>query len=386
MSRPDLAGYAARPSATGSRVYAESSPPGRSEFQRDRDRIVHATAFRKLLYKTQVFVNHEGDLYRTRLTHSLEVAQIARSVARRLALDEELTEAICLAHDLGHTPFGHAGQHALNDCLKRRDPSGEGFEHNLQSLRVVDQLEQRYASFDGLNLCFETREGILKHCSRRAALKLGDLARRFLEGGSPSLEAQLANVSDEVAYNHHDLDDGLRSGLISLDQILVLPMVQRHFQAVHARYEGIRQDRVIPEMIRSMINEQVDDLVAQTRQQIEAEGIETLQDVRRAKPLVGFSAPLAAEVREVKQFLFQNLYRHPRVVSVTDVAEGVLKDLFDWHLDRADRARDQFEGEEQLLRHVADEVAGLTDRQAMLLHDQVFPGRAQWPHRSAHRS
>ncbi|MEY2776223.1 MAG: hypothetical protein RLY30_321 [Pseudomonadota bacterium] len=384
MSRSELSPFAAQSQASRGRVHHEPTPPGRSEFQRDRDRIVHATAFRKLLYKTQVFVNHEGDLYRTRLTHSLEVAQIARSVARRLALDEELTEAICLAHDLGHTPFGHAGQHALNDCLKQQDPDGEGFEHNLQSLRVVDQLEQRYALFDGLNLCFETREGILKHCSRRAALKLGPLAQRFLEGGSPSLEAQLANVSDEVAYNHHDLDDGLRSGLISLDQILVLPMVRRHFDAVQVRYPGIRPDRIVPEMIRAMINEQVDDLVAQTRAQIRAQGVEQFSDVLVAPPLVAFSPDLALEVREVKQFLFHNLYRHPRVVAVTDVAEGVLRDLFDWHLSRASTMQAGFEGKEQMLRHVADEVAGLTDRQAMLLHDQIFPGRAQWPHRMPH--
>ncbi|CAM8659399.1 Dgt dGTP triphosphohydrolase [Burkholderiales bacterium] len=383
MTRMQVATYAAQSDASRGRVHAEPTPPGRSEFQRDRDRIVHATAFRKLLYKTQVFVNHEGDLYRTRLTHSLEVAQIARSVARRLALDEELTEAICLAHDLGHTPFGHAGQHALNECLKRHDPEGEGFEHNLQSLRVVDQLERRYAEFDGLNLCFETREGILKHCSRRAALKLGELAQRFLEGGSPTLEAQLANVSDEVAYNHHDLDDGLRSGLLSLDQILVLPMVKRHFDAVHRRFPKIQGDRVVPEMIRAMINEQVDDLVAQTRAHIQSHGVETLSDVRRAPPLVAFSSPLAHEVKEVKQFLFQNLYRHPRVVAVTDVAEGVLKDLFAWHFDRAQCQNDPDQSSDQLLRQVADEVAGLTDRQAMLLHDQVFPGRAQWPHRSS---
>ncbi|MEY3573105.1 MAG: hypothetical protein RJA77_1020 [Pseudomonadota bacterium] len=383
MSRMAVAPYAAQSDASRGREHAEPTPAGRSEFQRDRDRIVHATAFRKLLYKTQVFVNHEGDLYRTRLTHSLEVAQIARSVARRLALDEELTEAICLAHDLGHTPFGHAGQHALNACLKEHDPQGEGFEHNLQSLRVVDQLERRYAEFDGLNLCFETREGILKHCSKRAALKLGPLALRFLEGGSPSLEAQLANVSDEVAYNHHDLDDGLRSGLLSLEQILVLPMVKRHFDGVHRRFPQIQPDRVVPEMIRAMINEQVDDLVAQTRLQIQCHGVETSDDVRKAPPLVAFSASLAQEVREVKQFLFQNLYRHPRVVAVTDVAEGVLRDLFAWHFERARRLAEPFESSEHMLRHVADEVAGLTDRQAMLLHDQVFPGRAQWPHRSA---
>lgn len=384
MSRPELARFAAQSGSSRGRVHPEPSPPGRSEFQRDRDRIVHATAFRKLIYKTQVFVNHEGDLYRTRLTHSLEVAQIGRSVARRLALDEELTEAICLAHDLGHTPFGHAGQHTLNACLRQRDPDGEGFEHNLQSLRVVDLLEQRYASFDGLNLCFETREGILKHCSPRAARKLGALAQRFLQGGSPTLEAQLANVSDEVAYNHHDLDDGLRSGLLGLDQILSLPMVRRHFDQVQARYPGIREDRIVPEMIRAMINEQVDDLVAHTRLQIGAQGVETLADVRAAPPLVGFSPELAREVREVKQFLFHNLYRHPRVVAVTDVAEGVLRDLFDWYDARAGDPGEA-ESPEQRLRQVADEVAGLTDRQAMLLHDQVFPGRAQWPHRMPNR-
>jgi len=195
------------------RRYPEAPPSGRSEFQRDRDRIIHSTAFRRLEYKTQVFVNHEGDLFRTRLTHSLEVAQIGRSIARSLRLNEDLIEAIALAHDLGHTPFGHAGQDALNACMK---PYG-GFEHNLQSLRTVEKLEQRYAAFDGLNLCFETREGILKHCSFKNARLLGDLGERFLKKQQPSLEAQIANLADEIAYNNHDVDDGLRSGLITAD-------------------------------------------------------------------------------------------------------------------------------------------------------------------------
>lgn len=376
-----LAPFAADGRRSLGRVHEEPAPVGRSPFQRDRDRIVHSTAFRKLLYKTQVFVNHEGDLFRTRLTHSLEVAQIARSVARRLGLDEELAEAICLAHDLGHTPFGHAGQHALNRCLKRADPDGLGFEHNLQSLRVVDHLERRYAEFDGLNLCFETREGILKHCSRRAAASLGPVAQRFLTGGSPSLEAQLANVADEVAYNHHDLDDGLRSGLLGLADALSVPYFARHAQAVRSRYPNIAEDRLIPEMIRAMINEQVDDLVTASLRRIEAHGLDSIEAVRQAPVLIGFSESLAAEIREVKAFLFGELYRHDRVRAMTDVAEQVIEDLFDWHLNQAEAAAGSVPGTAlgDRLRLIADEIAGLTDRQAIDRHERLFPGRVDWP-------
>src|SRR6187551_424271 len=223
MNQP-LASYAAIDEQSRGRRYPEPAPRFRTEFQRDRDRIIHSNAFRRLVYKTQVFVNHEGDLYRTRITHSLEVAQIGRTVARSLGINETLTEAISLAHDLGHTPFGHAGQDALNACMK---PFG-GFEHNLQSLRVVDHLEQRYGGFDGLNLTFETREGILKHCSRKNALQLGTVGERFIKRRRPSLEAQLVNLSDELAYNNHDVDDGLRSGLVTLEQLSTVPIFRRH--------------------------------------------------------------------------------------------------------------------------------------------------------------
>ncbi len=375
---PFRAAAASRSALSRGRQFAEPALLGRSEFQRDRDRIVHSTAFRKLLYKTQVFVNHEGDLFRTRLTHSLEVAQIARSAARRLGLDEELTEAICLAHDLGHTPFGHAGQHALNACLRRVRPDGPGFEHNLQSLRVVDVLERRYAQFDGLNLCFETREGILKHCSARAAAALGPVAQRFVTGGSPSLEAQLANIADEVAYNHHDFDDGLRSGLIALEDALTVPLFARHHDSVLRRYPDIPHDRIVPEMIRAMINEQIDDLVEATQARMAWHHVTHPDEVRQSPTLVGFSPELAAEISEVKRFLFGRLYRHPRVTAVTDIAETVLKDLFDWHLSRAHGA-----SEEEALGHVADELAGMTDRQAAQMHHRLFPGKVYWPSAAA---
>jgi dGTPase len=235
MHPAPLARYAATESRSKGRRYSEPVATYRGQYQRDRDRIIHSTAFRRLVYKTQVFVNHEGDLYRTRLTHSLEVAQIGRSVALALQLNEPLTEAICLAHDLGHTPFGHAGQDTLNACM--RDYGG--FEHNLQSLRVVDELEAKYADFPGLNLMFETREGILKHCSKNNARMLGDLGERFLNRTQPGLEAQLADISDAVAYNNHDVDDGFRAGLISLDQLREQPLFESQYCEVTRRYPGL---------------------------------------------------------------------------------------------------------------------------------------------------
>jgi len=252
-----LAPYAAHSAQSRGRRFPEPPPTSRSEFQRDRDRIIHSTAFRRLEYKTQVFVNHEGDLFRTRLTHSIEVAQIARSIARNLRLNEDLVEAISLAHDLGHTPFGHAGQDALNACMQDYG----GFEHNMQSLRVVDTLEERYGAFDGLNLVFETREGILKHCSASNAAKLGDLGRRFIERKQPSLEAQLANLADEIAYNNHDIDDGLRSGLLTPQQLEQIDIYGRHRREVEACYPGISGRRAIHETIRRMINALIVDLI-----------------------------------------------------------------------------------------------------------------------------
>src|SRR5450830_542800 len=271
-----LALYAADPSSSIGRKYREASAQGRNEFQRDRDRIIHSAAFRRLEYKTQVFVNHEGDLFRTRLTHSLEVAQIGRTIARTLCLHEDLVEAICLAHDLGHTPFGHAGQDALNKCMQ----DFGGFEHNLQSLRVVDHLEQHYAEFDGLNLTFELREGILKHCSIKNAQLLGDVGERFIHKTQPSLEAQIANLADEIAYNNHDVDDGLRSGLITLEQLAAVPLVAEHLQAVRCAYPDLTGRRVVHETVRRMINTLVTDLIRQSAANIAAQNLETLEDVR----------------------------------------------------------------------------------------------------------
>src|SRR5215212_12167693 len=259
MNEP-LAPYAAIDARSRGRRYAEPPPRFRSEFQRDRDRIIHANAFRRLVYKTQVFVNHEGDLYRTRITHSLEVAQIGRTVARALNINETPTEAICLAHDLGHTPFGHAGQDALNECMREYG----GFEHNLQSLRVVDELEERYAAFSGLNLTFECREGILKHCSLNNARQLGALGERFIRREQPTLEAQIANLADEIAYNNHDLDDGLRAGLIALEGLREVPLFKRQHDAVSRLYPDVHGRRLIHEVVRRMINYVVTDLVETT--------------------------------------------------------------------------------------------------------------------------
>src|SRR5258705_373078 len=310
----ELAPYAVGPHNTRGRVRREAPPVGRSEFQRDRDRIIHSTAFRRLEYKTQVFVNHEGDLFRTRLTHSLEVAQIARSVARNLGLNEDLVEAVSLAHDLGHTPFGHAGQDALNDCMKDH----EGFEHNLQSLRVVDVLEQRYAAFEGLNLCFETREGILKHCSVRNAQKLAEIGERFIRKQRPSLEAQIANLADEIAYNNHDVDDGLRSGLITIEQLSSVRIFSRHLGSVTTQYPALLDRRLIHETVRRMINTLVFDLTEQSRTLIAQHRPDRIDDVRNAPPLIAFSTGIQEEQQELKKFLHKHLYQHYRVARMSN--------------------------------------------------------------------
>jgi dGTPase len=365
MVRAPWAADAAR--SLGRRI-PEPDSPTRSPFQRDRDRIVHCSAFRRLEYKTQVFINHEGDLFRTRLTHSIEVAQIARSVARCLGLDEDLVEAIALAHDLGHTPFGHAGQDALDACMK---PWG-GFEHNLQSLRVVDELEQRYAAFDGLNLCFETREGILKHCSLANARKLGELGERFLLGRQPSLEAQVANLADEIAYNNHDIDDGLRSGLIRIDALEDLSLFGRHRAIVLAKHPGLDGRRLIHETIRRMIDELVTDLIGETRRRLADSGIASLEAVRAAPALVGFTEARRSESIELKRFLFARLYRHERVSAVMDRARDIVRDLFHWYrstpslMPEEHRARVDTIGE----RAIADYIAGMTDRFAVREHSR----------------
>ena len=373
--------YACHPAASRGRRHAEAPAPTRDAFQRDRDRIVHSTAFRRLVYKTQVFLNHEGDLFRTRLTHSLEVAQLGRSMARALGLNEDLVEAIALAHDLGHTPFGHAGQDALDDCLRRADPQSSGFEHNLQSLRVVDALEERYPSFDGLNLCFETREGILKHCSRAQAERLvarepGGVGQRFIERTQPSLEAQLCNLADEIAYNAHDIDDGVRSGLLDLEQLEAVPLFESFRREACAEHPQLAGRRVLYEAIRRMLSQQVYDVIETTRQAVTRERPVDVDAVRAAPPLVGFSASMSRDGAQLKQFLRTHLYRHPRVVATTDRAQAVIRSLFDaYRSDPAQRAAPAA-GECRALRATADYIAGMTDRFALREYERLTGRRA----------
>lgn len=365
-----LAPYACDPAQSRGRRVAEPAAPTRSDFQRDRDRIVHSTAFRRLVYKTQVFLNHEGDLFRTRLTHSLEVAQLGRSIARSLGLNEDLVEAIALAHDLGHTPFGHAGQDALHECMREHG----GFEHNLQSLRVVDKLELRYPQFDGLNLCFETREGILKHCARRNALLIeadepGGVARRFLDGTQPGLEAQLCNLADEIAYNAHDIDDGVRSGLLTMEQLDAVPLFARYRDAALAEYPALAGQgrRLLFEAIRRMLSDQVYDVIATTRAAIESAAPASADEARQA-PLVGFSPAMREASTGLKRFLTRELYRHPQVMDTTDRARRVVRELFDAYLAAPDEMPADFSGAADRHRAVADYIAGMTDRFALREH------------------
>lgn len=374
-----LAAYAATDEASRGRRYPEPAPTLRSEFQRDRDRIIHSTAFRRLVYKTQVFVNHEGDLYRTRLTHSIEVAQIARTIARELRLNETLTEAICLAHDLGHTPFGHAGQDALNECMRTYG----GFEHNLQSLRVVDELEERYAAFPGLNLTFETREGILKHCSVNSARQLGELGERFIQRLQPSLEAQIANLSDEIAYNNHDLDDGLRAGIISIEELNEVPLFRAQYDVVMATYPEVSGRRLIHEIVRRMINYVVTDLIETTSAMIAEAAPESVDDVRAGGgPLVLFSDRVAAEHQELKSYLRDHVYRHYRVLRMTSKARTVVRSLFEAFFARIELLPTEHHeaaidmetqsGEAGRARAVADYIAGMTDRYAITEYERMF--------------
>ncbi len=369
-----LAPYACNPDHTRGRVHSEASPVGRTNFQRDRDRIVHCNAFRLLEYKTQVFVNHEGDLFRTRLTHSLEVAQIARSVARNLNVSEDLVEAISLAHDLGHTPFGHAGQDELNACLKEIMPEAGGFEHNLQSLRIVDHLEERYAEFDGLNLCFETREGILKHCSINNARKLGDLGQRFLDKKQPSIEAQIANVADEIAYNNHDIDDGVRSGLITVNQLQELELFSQHHEQVKQRYPHIDGKRLVYEVVRAMINTLVTDLTDTTLQNINAYKPKSVDDVRDSPRLVEFSPDIRRKATAMKGFLYENLYRHWRVMRMTNKATAIVRDLFVAFVQEPRLLPPDYRRDNELdqARAIADYIAGMTDRYAIKEHHNLF--------------
>ena len=372
-----LASYAASDAASRGRRHPERAPAYRSQYQRDRDRIVHCGAFRRLVYKTQVFVNHEGDLFRTRLTHSIEVAQIGRSIARTLGLNEDLTEAIALAHDLGHTPFGHSGQDALNACMQEYG----GFEHNLQSLRVVDLLEERYAEFSGLNLTFETREGILKHCSLKNAQELGDVGRRFFEKTQPNLEAQVANLADEIAYNNHDVDDGLRSGLITVEQLQAVRLFGEQFEEVGRRHPQLPERVRIHEIVRRMINRLVVDLVEESRRQLADSGVASIEDVRQAgRALIGFSAAVREQGLELKRFLRGNLYDHFRVRRMTRKAEQIVADLFGLFMDDPrllppqyqDKARATLDDRPARARVVADYIAGMTDRYAIREHKRLF--------------
>jgi dGTPase len=367
----DLAPYAVDDNASRGRVVVEPRPKARSEFQRDRDRIVHSTAFRRLEYKTQVFVNHEGDLFRTRLTHSIEVAQIARSIARALHLNDDLVEAIALAHDLGHTPFGHAGQDALNECMQAHG----GFEHNLQSLRIVDRLEERYGAFDGLNLMFETREGILKHCSPARARELGELGRRFLEGRRPSLEAQICNLADEIAYNNHDVDDGLRSGLLTLEQLEGVSLFARHAAEADAEFPGLSGRRRVHETIRRMIGALVEDLLAESERRIAAAAPQTLADVRAAPALIAFTDAMQAENRALKGFLREHLYQHYQVLRMTTKARRIIHDLFHAFVADPRLLPPQYQdmaANENIERATADYIAGMTDRYSMKEHRRLF--------------
>ena len=377
-----LAPYAATSACSKGRLHSEPAPSYRSEYQRDRDRIIHSAAFRRLEYKTQVFVNHEGDLFRTRLTHSIEVAQIARSIARALSLNEDLTESIALAHDLGHTPFGHAGQDALNACMQ----DFGGFEHNLQSLRVVDELEERYAAFPGLNLTFESREGILKHCSHRNAETLGELGRRFLEKGQPSLEAQLTNLADEIAYNSHDVDDGLRSGLITVEELSEVALFRDQYGEVRMLYPALSPRRTVHEVVRRIINRQVVDLIETSTRNLEEAAPADIDAVRlQGKPLIAFSDGMREQNLELKRFLRTRLYRHYRVHRMTAKAARTITALFSAFLDdprllpsevqQQAAMKEEQHGKDGRARVVADYIAGMTDRYAIAEYERTFnPG------------
>ncbi len=361
--------WACHPLQSRGRRQPEEDAQTRGMFQRDRDRIVHSSAFRRLVYKTQVFLNHEGDLFRTRLTHTLEVAQIGRSIARALALDEDLVEAIALAHDFGHTPFGHAGQDALNACMQ----NDGGFEHNMQSLRVVDTLEQRYPGFDGLNLCFETREGILKHCSHRNVQYLQErepdgIGLRFLLRQQPSLEAQLANLADEIAYNAHDVDDGLRSGLLQWEDVLQVPLVAEYHAQVRAEWPSLQGRRLWYETIRRMLSAQILNVVSATLQRLQALQPANVEVIRRSPPLLGFDDAMRDRSQVLKRFLMRALYRHPQVVQNMEQAQQVICDLFAHYSQQPHSMPPEFAERTDKARAVADYIAGMTDRFALREH------------------
>lgn len=367
-----LAPYASHPDQSKGRRHQEAPAPTRNDYQRDRDRIVHSTAFRRLVYKTQVFLNHEGDLFRTRLTHSLEVAQLGRSIARSLGLNEDLVEAIALAHDLGHTPFGHAGQDTLNECMSAHG----GFEHNLQSLRVIDELEERYPAFNGLNLSFETREGVLKHCSRRNAELIearepNGVGHRFLQGTQPSLEAQLCNLADEIAYNAHDIDDGVRSGLITMEQLEDVPLFTRFRDETLSEFPNVKGRRLLFDTIRRMLSQQVYDVIDATREAITQHMPISAETARLCPSLVHFSKPMREASTQLKRFLFKELYRHQQVNDTTAIAKQVIAELFAAYVSKPAEMPADHAQREDLHRAVADYIAGMTDRFAIREHERL---------------
>ncbi len=387
---PFLAPYASRPEQSRGRLIDEPSSPTRSDFQRDRDRIIHSVAFRRLKYKTQVFVYHEGDHFRTRLTHSLEVAQIARSVGRVLGLNEDLAEAIALAHDLGHTPFGHAGEEELDACMV---DSG-GFDHNEQTFRIVTMLERRYAGFDGLNLTWEALEGVVKHNGPLTGPDAGAKARarpvppsiaaynaeNGLElDGWPGPEAQVAAIADDIAYNNHDIDDGLRAGLFDVEDLSDVPLVGPVFREVFDRFPGLEQGRLIHESVRRLIDLMVTDLIEESRRRLAESGPQSVEEVRRAgRPLIGFSRRMSENDRTLKGFLFERMYRHYRVNRMTSKARRVVRELFELYIAQPDclptewRAQSGPAGAPETARLVADYIAGMTDRFALDEHQRLF--------------
>ena len=371
MERPDLAPYATRSSDSRGRRYQEAFKDNRSAFARDRDRIIHCAAFRRLEYKTQVFVNHEGDYYRTRLTHSLEVAQIARGIARQLLLNEDLVEALALAHDLGHTPFGHTGEEVLNRLMA----DFGGFEHNRQSLRIVEHLEERYPDFNGLNLSWEAREGIIKHSSEYDQASDQDLVE-YCPRERPSLEAQLIDLADEIAYNNHDIDDGLKAGHINLSELAEAELWQETFIRVGEKYPGLDEERHVHQTISHLIGRLIHDLVNTSLANIEAHRISSVAEVRRhSVRLVAFSDEIDAKNRQLKQFLFRNLYRHYRVERMRVKAERFLVMIFDSYcsnptlLPRSYRDRFERYGKERV---ICDFIAGMTDRYALEEYKKLY--------------
>jgi len=390
----ELAPYATDATASRGRFYPEPPSAVRTAFQRDRDRIIHCAAFRRLTYKTQVFVYHEGDHFRTRLTHSLEVAQIARTLARSLKLDEDLAETIALAHDLGHTPFGHAGEDALNAAMA----AFGGFDHNAQSLRIVTKLECRYADFDGLNLSWETLEGLVKHNGPLLPLGEADVAKADLPqaiavycalhdlelDSYAGAEAQLAALADDIAYNNHDIDDGLRAGLLRLEQVAEVPLVGRLIHAVQGEHPGIALDRLIYEVNRRLITAMIFDLMAETRRRLAELGPRSADDIRRARqPLAAFSEQMLLEIKDLRRFLFAELYSHPRIADTMARAKTVLAELFHHYmynpedLEHGWREKATDAAPKDRARCVCDFIAGMTDRFALHIHGRLFDGRTE---------